>query len=82
VTNKAGQRPDYVAFGSAEHAALLGLAERPDDASKAATVAQLQATPVVQPNAKQPVTPANYRPTTRTHTGDPLPGGFTRRGPR
>jgi len=74
-----GKRPDYIAFGSAEHRALLGLTD-PDITPERKAQLEKQ---LVEPKAsakKLPVTREHYAPDTRFGPGDEIIDGWTRRG--
>jgi hypothetical protein len=77
------QRPGYIAFGSPEHRAILGVDApglKPD--RKAELEAQLKSVPTVSvdPERKVPITRDNFVATTRSGMGDEIIDGWTRKG--
>jgi hypothetical protein len=83
MTSEFSARPDYIAFGSEQHRALLGLDDELLRAKeRAAKEKQLAMMPAPSaPAHKRPVTEQNYMPTTRYEYGDEVVDGWTRIGP-
>ena len=68
--------PSYVEFGSAQHAALLGVETTEDPAERAKRQQALETKPVPVSNLdhKKPINKRTYNP------GEPIMGGWKRRG--
>jgi hypothetical protein len=78
---RAPKNPGYVAFGSAEHAALLGISSIGPNSEqrKQELETQLNTVPIVV-SKKRPITREEYAASNRGNQGDEIIDGWTRQG--